>query len=206
MSLPPLGGRLPRKFVRSIDRRTFPTNRLRAYAARPENYQDAFLGRNIMKDQALAKALLEGLSLEQAAAAVGMDPVLAIVVQDSAAFQALLRRLRTEAETFVYEQDPDRMTESLARGNVWTLQQIRDDPRARDADRIKSAMGLHDMRPTVVAQQRKQEDTGVRITLSTDVMDRLQDGLQKMRSLPVIEIDREAMQGTTDVPEKETPE
>jgi hypothetical protein len=172
----------PRRKLRKMDLRAQKSLPAAPVAlARPDDYQELFFSRNILKDQALANALLAGQSLEQAALSVGMDLLLAQMVRESPAFQALLGRLRKEQDIVVYDEDPDAITEALARGNVVTLQEIRDNPRAKDADRLRCALILHEMRPTIVAQKRKQDESGVRVTFSSDVMDRMQEGLRKLR-------------------------
>jgi hypothetical protein len=138
--------------------------------------------RDIYRDKELALLLANGQTLQEAAAALGMKEDLAWAIANAPTFKLLVDRLRGERERAVYAENPDEMTESLARGNVWTLKQIRDNPTGKDAERLKAALALHEMRPSV--RKQKQEENDIRVVFEVEVMDRLRDGLAKMAPAP----------------------
>jgi hypothetical protein len=148
--------------------------------------------RNMYRDQAFAMSLIDGMEWKQAASSVGMEEWMASVLLDSQAFKGLLTRLRENREKEVYGKDPDESTEALAMGNVWTLRSIRDNPQARDADRLRCALILHEMRPSVMAKRSKQTDSGVRVSFNPDIMNRLQEGMRKIKQ-PTIEVEATPM-------------
>lgn len=153
----------------------------------PGEIRDRFLGRNVMKDQEFALALLDGLGRVKAATEVGMDPRVAEVLVTMPAFRVLLARLREEREATVYEENPDKITESLARGNVWMLREIRDRPQGRDADKLRAALILHEMRPSIQAKKNKMTGGPVSMVFESSVMQRLQEGLRKLQLPKAIE-------------------
>jgi hypothetical protein len=159
------------------------------YKGIPNEIKERFYGRNVVKDQEFALALLDGLGVLEAANEIGMDPRIAKVLMEMPAFKVLLARLREEREATVYEDNPDKITESLARGNVWMLREIRDRPQGRDADKLRAALILHEMRPSVQAKKNKMGGGPVSMVFESSVMQRLQDGLRKLQLPKAIEIE-----------------
>jgi hypothetical protein len=138
--------------------------------------------RDIYRDKELALLIANGQTVGEAATALGMKPDLAWAIAGAPTFKLLVERLRREREQTVYAENPDDMTESLARGNVWTLKQIRDNPTGRDAEKLKAALALHEMRPSV--RKQRQEESDVRVVFEVEVMDRLKEGLTLSQQLP----------------------
>jgi hypothetical protein len=162
-----------------------------AFLARNEivtKFKNEFLGRDVYKDKELAILLANGQKLSESAKALKMNFELAKAISKTPTFNVLLKRLRKEREELVYGDNPDMMSEAMARDNFWVLQQIRDDPTAEDRDRIRAATTLHEMRPSV--RRGKMEENQVRVVFEGSTLERLQEGMKKIDG-PTIELEGE---------------